>query len=71
MDVGPFYLARYPMTVTDEAIENLANSFCLLSNPEHKALYVEALKSIARIAQGELIFRMELTSHQATQATKH
>lgn len=57
------------MSVTDEAIENLADAFCKLSSPEHRQIYIESLQSIARLAQGELIFRMELGLAQAHKAT--
>jgi hypothetical protein len=60
------------MGATDEAIERLAEAFCKLSGPEHLQLYRESLQSIARIAQSELIYRMELGFSQAHQAmTNH
>jgi hypothetical protein len=60
------------MSVTDEAIDNTAAAFCLLSkNPDHKALYIESLKAIARMAEAELVFRMELDYAKATTAWAH
>jgi hypothetical protein len=61
-----FLFVGLAMSVTDQAIENLAASFCLLSKPEHKAMYLEALQSIKRIAQAELVFQMELAFVKAT-----
>lgn len=60
------FLFGVRMSVTDDAIENLATAFCLLSAPEHKALFLESLQSIARIAKAELIFQMQLDYTQAT-----
>lgn len=48
------------MTITDDAIENLADSLCRLGKPEYRPLYVESMKAIARMAQSELVLMIEL-----------
>ena len=52
------------MSVTDDAIENLADAFCKISKPEHREIFVEGLQAIARMSQAELINRMQLSYAQ-------
>ncbi|OGB23340.1 MAG: hypothetical protein A3I66_01355 [Burkholderiales bacterium RIFCSPLOWO2_02_FULL_57_36] len=58
------------MSLTEESIENLAAALCRLSQPEHKHIYIEALQSVARTAQAELIFQMQLGFDNATTGQK-
>lgn len=57
------------MTLTEDAIQTIADSLCLLSKPEHRDLYVKALAVIAKMAKDELIFRMELDMDRANRLT--
>ncbi len=59
------------MSITDSAIENLADAFVQLSNGsvsplECRILYVEGLKSIAKMANAELMCEMQLDFTKAT-----
>ncbi|HYD60608.1 MAG TPA: hypothetical protein VEC35_09655 [Noviherbaspirillum sp.] len=51
-------------------IENLAEAFCLLSNREHKDMYVAALHSVVRLAKSELLLEMQRDFEQATDVRK-
>lgn len=53
------------MIVTDNAIENPADAFVLLTNGKHRDLFIEGLQSIARMATTEMIHDMQIDFIQA------
>lgn len=57
------------MTITEQAIQNLADAFCLIGKPEHRATYVESLRAITDLAKSEQILQMQLDFDRCMRVT--